>query len=86
MCKSDIIEAWKRKRRNARNAEQQQSKGRWDSRAAGREYPEEIRKQAIKMYYSGVSANQVGKMFHMNKGNVINWIKKTGDGVDKSGN
>ena len=37
--------------------------------AKRREYPEEIRKQAIKMYYSGVSANQVGKMFHMNKGN-----------------
>ena len=54
--------------------------------AKRREYPEEIRKQAIKMYYSGVSANQVGKMFHMNKGNVIKGIKKTGDGVDKSGN
>ena len=37
------------------------------------------------MYYSGVSANQVGKIFNMNKGNVIYWIKKTGEGVDKSG-
>ena len=54
--------------------------------AKRREYPEEIRRQAIKMYYSGVSANQVGKIFNMNKGNVIYWIKKTGESVDKSGN
>ena len=40
------------------------------------EYPEEIRRQAKKMYYSGVSANQVGKIFNMNKGNVLYWIKK----------
>lgn len=51
----------------------------------GRTYSEEIREQAIKVYYSGVSANQVGKIFNMNKANVINWIKKTGRSVDKSG-
>ncbi len=36
-----------------------------------REYSEEIKEQALKMYYSGVSANQVGKAFNMNKGNVL---------------
>jgi len=42
-----------------------------------REYPEEIRVQAIKSYYSGVSGRGVGKMMGMSKANVYNWIKKT---------
>lgn len=33
-------------------------------------YPEEVKEQAI--YYSGLSARQVGKMFGMNKANVLN--------------
>ena len=32
-------------------------------------YPEEVKEQAI--YYSGLSARQVGKMFGMNKANVL---------------
>lgn len=40
------------------------------------EYPEETRKLAIKMYYGGVSGRGVGKILHMNKSNVMNWIKK----------
>lgn len=47
-------------------------------------YPEEVKEQAIKAYYSGLSARQVGKMFGMNKANVLNWIKKTERSVDKS--
>ena len=39
-------------------------------------YPEETRKLAIKMYYSGVSSRGVGKILGMNKSNVMNWIKK----------
>ena len=35
-------------------------------------YPEEVKEQAIKAYYSGLSARQVGKMFGMNKANVLN--------------
>jgi transposase-like protein len=42
-----------------------------------REYPEETRKLAMKMYYSGVSGRGVGKVLSMNKGNVYYWIKKT---------
>ncbi|MFV0400189.1 MAG: hypothetical protein ACK5LX_06150 [Oscillospiraceae bacterium] len=42
-----------------------------------REYPEETRKLAIKMYYSGVSGRGVGKILGMSKENVSNWIKKT---------
>jgi len=42
-----------------------------------RAYPEEIRKQAIKIYYSGVSGRGVGKILGMSKANVYNWIKKT---------
>ena len=42
-----------------------------------REYPEETRKLAMKIYYSGVSGRGVGKILGMNKANVYNWIKKT---------
>jgi transposase-like protein len=48
-----------------------------------RSYPEEIRKLAIKEYLSGVSGRGVGKIHGMSGNNVINWIKKSGDGVDK---
>jgi transposase-like protein len=49
-----------------------------------RAYAEEIRQQAIKIYYSGVSGRGVGKILGMGRYNVYNWIKKTGRGVDKS--
>lgn len=42
-----------------------------------REYSDETRDMAIKMYYSGVSGRGVGKVLGMNKANVYNWIKKT---------
>jgi len=41
-----------------------------------REIPEEIRRQAIKTYYSGASGRGVGKVFGFSKANVYNWIKK----------
>jgi len=41
-----------------------------------REYPEETKKLALKIYYSGVSGRGVGKVIGMNKANVYNWIKK----------
>ncbi len=40
------------------------------------EYPEEVRELAKKMYYAGVSGRSVGKILHMSKSNVVNWIKK----------
>lgn len=46
-----------------------------------REYPEEVRSAAIKTYYSGVSGRGVGKLLGINKANVYNWIKKTGQGM-----
>ena len=49
-----------------------------------RAYPEEIREQAIKIYYSGVSGRGVGKVMGFSKANVANWIKKNHRGVDKS--
>jgi len=39
-------------------------------------YSEEIREQAIKTYYSGVSGRGVGSLFGMGKENVYRWIKK----------
>ncbi len=42
-----------------------------------REYSEETKEQAIKMFYSGVSGRGVGNLLNMNKSNVYNWIKKT---------
>jgi len=43
-----------------------------------REYSEETRKLALKIYYSGVSGRGVDKILGMNKANVYNWIKKNG--------
>ena len=40
-------------------------------------YSEEVRQQAIKTFYSGVSGRGVGNLMGMNKSNVYNWIKKT---------
>jgi len=44
--------------------------------AKTRAYSEEIRQQAIKEFYSGVSGRGVGKIHGMSKANVYNWIKK----------
>jgi transposase-like protein len=44
--------------------------------AKTREYPEEIRKEALRVYYSGVSGRGVGKVLGFSKANVYNWIKK----------
>ena len=49
-----------------------------------REYPEEIKQKAMRIYYSGVSGRGVGKILGMSKANVLNWIKKTEQPVDKS--
>jgi len=51
-------------------------------------YSEEEKKEALRIYYSGVSGSGVGKIMRMSKANVYNWIKKTenaGDGMDKQG-
>jgi transposase-like protein len=50
-----------------------------------REYPEETREQAIKIYYSGVSGRGVGKIMKMSKANVYNWIKKNDTACGKPG-
>ncbi len=42
-----------------------------------REYSEETKQLALKMFYSGVSGRGVGKVLGMSKANVYNWIKKT---------
>jgi transposase-like protein len=49
-----------------------------------RAYSSEIRQAAMRTYYSGVSGRGVGKVFGMSKANVLNWIKKTRQSVDKS--
>ncbi len=41
-----------------------------------REYPEETRQLALKIYYAGASGRGVGKVLGMSKANVYNWIKK----------
>lgn len=51
-----------------------------------RAYPEELRSLAIKEYMMGVSARGVGKIHGMSGNNVLYWIKKNGDSVDKSQN
>ena len=51
-----------------------------------REYSDEVKQQALKIYYSGVSGRGVGKVLGMSKANVYNWIKKTKGSVDKRTN
>lgn len=46
--------------------------------------PDEIRKIALREYYSGVSGRGVGKIHNMHKNNVYNWIKKNRSDMDKS--
>jgi transposase-like protein len=51
-----------------------------------RAYPEKLRSLAIKEYMAGLSARAVGKIHGMSGNNVLYWIKKTGNSVDKSKN
>ena len=46
------------------------------------EYPDETKKLAMKMHYSGVSGRGVGKILGMNKANVYNRIKKLNPNVE----
>jgi len=39
-------------------------------------YTDEKRREAIQIYYSGVSGRGVGRLMKMSKANVYNWIKK----------
>ncbi len=52
--------------------------------APSKRYNDEIKQQAIRAYYSGMSGRAVGKLFGMSKANVFRWIKKTERSVDKS--
>jgi len=45
-------------------------------------YSDETRTLALKIYYSGVSGNGVGKIFNMHHSNVMRWIKKNPVSVD----
>ena len=49
-------------------------------------YSDEIRLLAIKEHLSGLSGRRIGAIHGMSKANVYNWIKKNGQGVDKSEN
>jgi len=48
-----------------------------------RAYPEEVRKLAIKQYYTGLSGRGVAKIHGFSIHNVLRWIKKTEHTVDK---
>ena len=50
-------------------------------KAKRRAYSEEIRTQALKIFYSGVSGRGVGNVLGMSKANVYNWIKKNGSNL-----
>ena len=42
-------------------------------------YSEEVRQNAIRTYFSGVSARKVGQIFGFSKANVLIWIKKNAE-------
>ena len=44
-----------------------------------REYSEDTKQLALKIYYAGASGRGVGKVLGMSKANVYNWIKKNDD-------
>jgi transposase-like protein len=48
-----------------------------------RAIPEEKRKEALRIYYSGVSSRGVGKILGMGKENVLRKNKKNSSSVDK---
>jgi len=39
-------------------------------------YPDEVRKQAIKMHFTGSSGRQIGNIMGFSKANIYNWAKK----------
>ncbi len=43
-------------------------------------YSQEIREQAIRLYYSGVSGRGVGRLMGMSRYNVYRWIQKKPNG------
>jgi len=50
-----------------------------------RAYPEDVQRQAMKIYYSGVSGRATGKVLGLGKNTVLGWIKKTTEELLKSG-
>ena len=47
-------------------------------------YSDEFRQEAIRLYKSGKSAREVGKILKVNKGSVLNWVKKFDSDNDKN--
>ena len=41
-----------------------------------RKYPKAFKDEAIRLYQTGLSARDVGKILNVNKGSVLNWIRK----------
>jgi transposase-like protein len=56
----------------------------YDLSPKGKGYSDEVKTEAIKAYYSGLSGRGVGKLMGFSKANVYNWLKKTECSVDKS--
>jgi transposase-like protein len=46
-------------------------------------YPQEVRDQAIKLHFGGMSGRQIGNILGMSKANVYIWAKKNTCDVDK---
>ncbi|MDR1409153.1 MAG: hypothetical protein LBJ12_02545 [Oscillospiraceae bacterium] len=44
-----------------------------------REIPDELKQQATKAYFEGLSDRAAGRLYGMSKANVLNWIKKTNE-------
>lgn len=47
-------------------------------------YSEELKKEAIRLYKSGKSGREVAKILNVNKGSVMNWVRKFNEGGSKS--
>jgi transposase-like protein len=47
-------------------------------------YGEEVKKQAMKLYYEGNSGRAVGRILGMSKANVYRWIKEMAENLPKN--
>lgn len=46
-------------------------------------YPEDLKQEAIRLYKTGLSGREVGRILNINKASVLNWIRKYENDTEK---
>ncbi len=47
-------------------------------------YPEEVRRQAVRMYLDGLNYRRIGRLLGVDHVSVMNWVKAYADQVDEA--